>query len=107
MIQGNKTGEIVVGKSSGFCFGVKRAAEMVEKKISEAEPGEKIYTLGKLIHNDIFNARLAEKGVVPVEEDAIAELAASSGEGRKVTLMLRAHGVTLSCEENLKKLTEK
>ena len=44
---------VTIAKSAGFCFGVKRAAESVEARLNEKDPNEKIYTLGKLIHNDI------------------------------------------------------
>ena len=99
--------EIIIGKDSGFCFGVRRAADTVEKCIADAEVGEKIYTLGKLIHNDVFNARLADKGVSVVAENDIEELAYSSCEEKRVTLILRAHGVTAGCEEKLYELSEK
>ena len=59
--------EIIIGKDSGFCFGVKRAADTVYKCIGE--PGVKIYTLGKLIHNDVFNERLADMGVSVIGEE--------------------------------------
>ena len=99
--------EIIIGKDSGFCFGVKRAAETVEKCIVEAAKGEEIYTLGKLIHNDVFNARLADRGVSSIPEEDIEKIAAGSSEEKKVTLVLRAHGVTVECEEKLTKLSAK
>ena len=99
--------EIIIGKDSGFCFGVKRAVETVEKCIVEAAKGEEIYTLGKLIHNDVFNARLADRGVSSIPEEDIEKIAAGSSEEKKVTLVLRAHGVTAECEEKLTKLSAK
>ena len=99
--------EVIIGKDSGFCFGVKRASDIVKAQIEESCEGERIYTLGKLIHNDIFNARLAAKGVVSISEDDIEKIAASSQEGKNVTLVLRAHGVTKACEDRLRELTEK
>ena len=39
---------ITVAKSAGFCFGVNRAVELVEKA---ARAGEQVCTLGPIIHN--------------------------------------------------------
>jgi len=99
--------EVIIGKDSGFCFGVKRASDIVEAQIASAAEGERIYTLGKLIHNDIFNARLAARGVTSIDESEIERIAASSDDGRRVTLVLRAHGVTKECEDRLRALAER
>ena len=40
--------EVIVGKTAGFCFGVKNA---VTKAINEAEKAKQIYCLGELVHN--------------------------------------------------------
>ncbi len=99
--------DVIIGKDSGFCFGVKRAADAVEKCISEAEPGEKIYTLGKLIHNDVFNARLSSRGVSVVSEDDIERIAQNSRKESRATLVLRAHGVTAECERKITELSKR
>ena len=41
--------EVTVAKSAGFCFGVKRAIDTVYQEI---EKGEKVFTLGPIIHNE-------------------------------------------------------
>ena len=41
--------EVLLAKSAGFCFGVKRAVETVYEQIAA---GGKIYTFGPIIHND-------------------------------------------------------
>ena len=41
--------KVKVAKSAGFCFGVKRAIDMVYE---EAAKGGKVYTLGPVIHNE-------------------------------------------------------
>ena len=99
--------EIVIGKDSGFCFGVKRASDTVEALIASAKEGERIFTLGKLIHNDTFNSRLAARGVSAIDEGDIEDIAKLSEGGNKVTLVLRAHGVTAECENKLKELCER
>ena len=40
---------VTVAKSAGFCFGVKRAIDTVYQEI---EKGEKVFTLGPIIHNE-------------------------------------------------------
>ena len=42
--------EVIVAKSAGFCFGVKRAVEQVYEQV---EAGKKpIYTYGPIIQNE-------------------------------------------------------
>lgn len=53
--------EVILAKSAGFCFGVKRAVETVYRQI---ETGEKpIYTYGPIIHNEEVVADLERRGV--------------------------------------------
>ena len=52
---------VTVAKSAGFCFGVKRAVNMVYEQIeNENLP---IYTYGPIIHNDEVVKDMEEKGV--------------------------------------------
>ncbi len=84
--------EIVVGKSSGFCYGVKRAVESAEKDASKVK--ENIYCLGEIVHNsDVVNS-LSQKGIIFVEN--IDEVPKCS------TVIIRAHGVTKSIYEKAK-----
>ena len=59
----NTKPQITVAKNAGFCFGVARAAKLIEAEIAKKTEGQRIFTLGKLIHNDTYNAYLAENGV--------------------------------------------
>ena len=57
--------EVIVAKTAGFCFGVKRAVEQVYQQI---EAGKKpIYTYGPIIHNEEVVRELEEKGVQIIE----------------------------------------
>ena len=85
--------EVVVAKSAGFCFGVKRAVDTV---YSEVEKGKKIYTFGPIIHNEEVVKDLEEKGVVVLESEE--ELQALT-EG---TVIIRSHGV----EKRIQKMIE-
>ena len=42
--------EVIVAKTAGFCFGVKRAVEQVYEQIEKAE--RPVYTFGPIIHNE-------------------------------------------------------
>jgi (E)-4-hydroxy-3-methyl-but-2-enyl pyrophosphate reductase len=50
----------------GFCFGVKRAVSKVLKELEKK--GNRIYTLGPLVHNPQVVAMLEEKGAIPIED---------------------------------------
>lgn len=76
--------EILVAKSSGFCFGVKRAINIANKFASETD-GE-IYTLGPIIHNPQVVKRLEESRIFARE--SLADM----DEG---TIIIRSHGVRL------------
>ncbi|MBO5914335.1 MAG: bifunctional 4-hydroxy-3-methylbut-2-enyl diphosphate reductase/30S ribosomal protein S1 [Clostridia bacterium] len=76
--------DIRISEHSGFCFGVKRAVDMINKSLEE--DGRGIYCLGELIHNRIFNESLVKRGVSFIERGDIPKLKS----GAKV--FLRAHG---------------
>ena len=83
--------EIIIGKTSGFCHGVKNA---VDKATEEVEmSNQTVYCLGELVHNKHVTNSLQEKGLIFIEniEDA------------KGKTIIRAHGVT---KETYKKAQE-
>ena len=87
--------KVKVAKSAGFCFGVKRAIDMVYE---EAAKGGKVYTLGPVIHNEQVVSDLESKGVKVV--DNIESL----DTGQDTTVIIRSHGVP---EEIINRLKEK
>lgn len=84
--------EVIVAKTAGFCFGVKRA---VDKVYAHADK-EHVYTYGPIIHNEEVVADLERRGVKVVEEDA--ELSGLD----KGTIIIRAHGAGRAELERLK-----
>lgn len=52
--------EIRLAETAGFCFGVNRAVDLV---YSLVENGEKVSTLGPIIHNNQVVSDLNSKGV--------------------------------------------
>ncbi len=75
---------VKLAKSAGFCFGVRRAVEMVYE---EAKKEEKIYTYGPIIHNEEVVKDLEQKGVSVIHSE---EELAGIKEG---TVIIRSHGV--------------
>ena len=79
-----------VAKSAGFCFGVNRAVELVEKAAAE---GKKVVTLGPIIHNRHVVARFQDLGVSVIDRPEDAPMGA--------TVVIRSHGVTRAVYEQL------
>ena len=92
--------EVIVAKTAGFCFGVKRAVEKVYEQI---ENGKKpIYTYGPIIHNEEVVRDLSEKGVgvIDTKEDLAAlkdgvVVIRSHGVGKEIYDILEGNGVEI------------
>ena len=52
--------EVILAKSAGFCFGVRRAVELAQQV---AQSGQPYVMLGPVIHNDHVIADLEAQGV--------------------------------------------
>lgn len=81
--------EVVLAKSAGFCFGVKRAVNMAFKA---ADSSERICSLGPLIHSPQLVEKLEHEGIRVV--DSVAELSDE-------TVIIRSHGITRDQQQNL------
>ena len=55
--------QITLSNNAGFCPGVRRADEGIRGLIGESTENRRIYTIGSLIHNRLYNEELASKGV--------------------------------------------
>lgn len=78
--------EVILAKTAGFCFGVKRA---VEKVYECAGNDKRVYTYGPIIHNEEVVADLKSKGVDII--NSIAELDIKDCDNTEV--VIRSHGV--------------
>jgi 4-hydroxy-3-methylbut-2-enyl diphosphate reductase len=74
--------KVTVDKSSGFCWGVVRTVNIAEKELAA---GEKLYSLGDIIHNPVEIERLRSEGLETVTHDDLTKL-----KGAKI--LIRAHG---------------
>ncbi len=72
---------------------MKRAVDMINKSLETSD--KRIYCLGELIHNRIFNDSLRERGVVFVENGDIDSVPDDE------LIFLRAHGTTKQTVERL------
>ena len=76
---------VMVAKTSGFCFGVKRAIDIAFKIARDKREG--VYTLGPIIHNPQVVAKLRDKGIAPVK-NAMTKKDIQA-------LIIRTHGIPL------------
>lgn len=83
--------KITIAKSAGFCFGVKRALDLVQ---DIAGKNNEVYTFGPLIHNPQEVQRLEKENIKVIEDYSKIE---------KGILVLRTHGIQLDVYENLSK----
>jgi 4-hydroxy-3-methylbut-2-enyl diphosphate reductase len=82
--------QVLLANEYGFCFGVERAVEMVEKAVGA---GDKVRALGPLIHNEQEMQRLAHEGVTTISQPVEIR--------RDETAVIRAHGVTPGVQREL------
>ncbi len=86
--------EITKSRYAGFCFGVKRASDLIESTLDM--PHKQIYTLGDLIHNDDYVAYLTSRGVKRIEESELSTLPSDDS-----LVFIRAHGATKKIYDEL------
>jgi 4-hydroxy-3-methylbut-2-en-1-yl diphosphate reductase len=73
---------VEIDKQSGFCFGVKNAVEIAEKALIR---GEKVFSLGPIVHNDKEVDRLSSLGLVSINHEKFRNL-------KDCKVLIRAHG---------------
>lgn len=86
--------EVILAKSAGFCFGVKKAVDTVYQEAGKQK--EKVYTLGPIIHNAEVVQDMERKGVSLAREEELPRL-------EKGTVIIRSHGVGKQVYESCKK----
>ena len=84
--------QVSVDPESGFCFGVKNA---VTKAVTELADGQKLYSLGAMVHNPVEVNRLASIGLGVIDHEQFAKL-------HNAKVIFRAHGEPPSSYANLK-----
>jgi 4-hydroxy-3-methylbut-2-enyl diphosphate reductase len=74
--------KVEIDKQSGFCFGVQNAVEIAEKALLL---GEKVFSLGPIVHNDKEVERLSLIGLVSINHEQFRHL-------KNCKVLIRAHG---------------
>lgn len=83
---------VTIADHSGYCFGVKRAMDILERAAEEWP--ERVFTLGELIHNTRAVKSFENRGI-RVAPDAWGDFAAGS------TVVLPTHGTTAAVRKSL------
>ena len=85
--------KVKLSKYAGFCPGVRRADELVQALVSQSNGNERIYTLGHLIHNRLYNEALERSGVKAIEYEDVIPTYLESPDS-PMSLVIRTHGIT-------------
>lgn len=83
--------EIKIGKTSGFCYGVRNTVKKAEEEIEKTK--ETIYCLGELVHNKEVTEQLKKRGLNFIDNI----------EDSKGKTIIRAHGVKKEIYEQAQK----
>lgn len=73
---------VEIDEQSGFCFGVQNAVEIAENALKK---GEKVYSLGPIVHNDMEMERLTSLGLITIDHEKFRSL-------KNARVLVRAHG---------------
>ena len=89
--------KVMLAKSAGFCYGVRRAVELAEQTAGDGEP---CVMLGSIIHNQDVIGRLEERGLKVVQRpDEVPAgcrvIIRSHGESRAVYKALQARNARI------------
>lgn len=84
---------VKIEESSGFCFGVVSAINLVEKELRK---NNKLFCLGDIVHNNMEVERLSSLGLEVIDIEKMKDLKNSK-------VMIRAHGEPPSTYELAKK----
>jgi len=74
--------KVEIDKKSGFCFGVSNAVEIAEEALLQ---GEKVFSLGPIVHNDKEVERLESLGLTSINQQQFRDL-------KNTKVLIRAHG---------------
>lgn len=88
--------KVIVARTAGFCWGVRRAMDAVLEASARGEG--RVQTLGPLIHNSQALSLIERRGV---------DVAASLGEVQEGTVVIRAHGIPIQDLRTLKARQDK
>ncbi len=86
--------EINISKYAGFCNGVQRAYEIVQKLANDSQVKKPIYVLGSLVHNDDVVRSIEKWGIKKIDfSGKISEAKKEINKYQIGTLVITAHGI--------------
>lgn len=83
--------KIIIGRTAGFCHGVKRAVEGTIQELINTP--KNIYCLGEIVHNQQVVQKLQKKGLTVINKWQEA----------KGKVIIRAHGIAKNIEQEMQK----
>lgn len=95
-----KEPNIIKLKEQGFCYGVKRAINLVINAVNNDKIKKPIYLLGNLVHNSHIDELLKQLGVIVVTGDIRLSMLDNIPKGS--TVVFSAHGVSQKVKDKAK-----
>ena len=95
--------KITLSDYSGFCAGVRRADKAIREALEARRDGERICTIGPLIHNSVYTERLRECGVEIIDVSEV-EAIVKANSPRPTTVFIRTHGIESHLKEELRRI---
>lgn len=87
---------VIVAKTAGFCYGVKRAMDLALKS-AHTHRLKPVYTLGPLVHNRQAVDLLRARNIIPVE---------NCSEIQSGPVLIRAHGISPQLRKELQQVAD-
>ena len=85
---------IILGKTAGFCFGVKRAIDKAYEQTIESS-SKSIYCLGELVHNKTVMDKIKKSKIEVIDN-------VDNIQNKDAILIIRAHGISPATYEQIK-----
>lgn len=85
--------QITLSKYAGFCEGVERAYNIVEKTAKDPKIRRPIFVLGSLVHNDDVVKKIEKMGIKKLNVDSNLMGFLNSAKIKIGTLIITAHGI--------------
>ncbi len=98
--------KIHLAKNAGFCPGVRRADAEIQRLIKNSCARDKIFTLGSLIHNRLYNEELESRGVARIDFTQIDKIISENFD-KPIHLIIRTHGIPSEQYEYICQAAEK
>ena len=98
--------EIIVSDHAGFCPGVKNADKCIRDLLEKRKLNQRIFTLGHLIHNRLYNEGLESCGVHSITPKMVENEYLKSPD-HPMTVVIRTHGIPRETEAYLTDLCKR